>query len=235
MTQRQALKQAMYRSTDSYLDEHRELITPITKLPAYQGQLKIYIGDLDRASGVKSKVTKGATVTKNMVQEELCRKTFDMASFLLAYADDTKNETLKAAVNFPFSELLSLRMEPLLTKAQTIYTLCQKHQEALAPYLIEANQIEDFASLIDHYTHAMPGARVAASTKTTFVEELRKLVKQSDTLLKDKMDRLVFSMATKHPDFVAGYKMARKIVNSGGGKASKQDPTLPLIDAPKAS
>lgn len=103
--------------------------------------------------------------------------------------------------------------------------LLQKHccLAALADYGITAASVTALQSAMDAYNAAVPANTNATSIRKSYGEGLKQLIKDTDVILKERMDKLVSNFADTDPGFVAAYKNARSIIEPGYRKNIKKE------------
>lgn len=84
---------------------------------------------------------------------------------------------------------------------------------ALAPYGITAATLTAFQTTINNYQTKVPTPRNAAALKVTLRKNIKNLIKETDKVLKEQMDKTVIGFKTANPNFVSTYKINRIIID----------------------
>ena len=83
---------------------------------------------------------------------------------------------------------------------------------------------------IDGYQAKVLTPRNSAAQKKTIRENLKKLIAEVDTVLKEQMDKTVVGFKAAHPDFVSTYKANRVIIDPGKSATTLKGVILNSMD-----
>lgn len=158
-------------------------------------------------------VTKGVTIDKSEAKKTLCQLAADIAAPIFAFASSTNDNKLKEEVDFSYSDLFKSKDDQLAPRCQNIHDAGTTNLAALAPYGITAATLTTFQTTIDNYQAKVPTPRNAAALKVTIRTNLRNLIKETDKVLKEQMDKPVVGLKTTNPNFVTTYKANRIIID----------------------
>ncbi|MCD4666053.1 MAG: carboxypeptidase-like regulatory domain-containing protein, partial [Bacteroidales bacterium] len=159
--------------------------------------------------------TKGITVNKTVVREQLTTATLKLSRALAAYASLNSNYQLLSEVNYTLSTLNKSRDNIFYDIAVLIQTKAKQYEVDLANFLIKPEDITGQQALIDQYIEAVPEKRVAVVTSKTSTADLKLKIREMDVLLKEKLDRLILLFEAENSDFVQQYFNARIIIDLG--------------------
>ena len=215
MNATQESKLNMYRATQKHCTDNAAIVAT---LPAFQTTLNAFnvkVSAIIAATQQEDLVTKGITVDKSEAKKSLCRLTTDIAAPIFAYASASANNKLKQEVNFSYSDLLRTKDDVMAPRCQNIKDLATANLAALASYGLTAAGLTALQTEIDTYQAKVPTPRNSAAQKKTIRENLKKLIKEADTVLKEQMDKTVVGFKAAHPDFVSTYKANRIIIDPG--------------------
>ena len=230
MNATQESKLNMYRATQKHCNDNAAIVATVpafaTTLTAFNSKVSAIISTAQQ----EDLVTKGITVDKSVAKKTLCQLATDIAAPIFAFASASSNNTLKQEVNFSFSDLLKTKDDILAPRCQNIKDLGTANLAALAPYGLTAASLTALQTTIDGYQVKVPTPRNSAAQKKTIRENLKKLIKEADTVLKEQMDKTVVGFKAAHPDFVSTYKANRVIIDPGTSATTLKGVILNSLD-----
>lgn len=209
----QQVKLNMYRSIQQLCNDNTSIITTSTAFENAFKAFSIKVTNLINTATSEAKITRGIVIDKDLTKKTLCQYTTDLAAIVFAYANNTKNNTLKQAVNYSNSDLLHMKPNLLISTCNNIYTAANNNLAALASYNITAPILSILQTAIDNYSTAAPKPKTAKSLKATSTVNIKTLIKETDDILKNELDKLVVSFKYTNPDFVTAYKKTRTIID----------------------
>lgn len=118
---------------------------------------------------------------------------------------------LKQEVNYTYNELKRLREDLIIPTVKIIYNATQANLASLTNYGIDTIKLQEFADVISAYTTVLPTIKMSKSEKSSIVISLNNLFKETDELLKTRLDKLIALFNKTHPDFVNAYKSIRHV------------------------
>jgi len=220
----------MFRATQKHCNDNAAIVATVpaftTALTAFNSKLSAIISTAQQ----EDLVTKGITVNKTEAKKTLCQLAADVAAPIFAFASAGADNKLKQEVNFSFSDLLKTKDDLLAPRCQNIKDAGTANLAALAAYGLTAASLTALQTTIDGYQAKVPTPRNSAAQKKTIRENLSKLIKEANTVLKEQMDKTVVSLKTTHPDFVATYKANRIIIDPSQSVTTLKGVTLNSMD-----
>jgi hypothetical protein len=208
----QEAKLKMYRATESYCDANAAIVASNVAFQTAFTGFKTNIETIISTLQADELVLTGITADKLQSKQKLCRMTAETAGVIYAYAVTVGDNTLKMAVDFPVSDLTRMREDSLAVRCQSIHDAGSANLAALADYGVTQASLDNLQTAIDTYSADTPKTRTAISQRKTMTAKLAHLFDETDTLLKDRLDKLVQIFNSAHPDFVQTYEAARRIV-----------------------
>lgn len=215
MTDTQENKLSMFEATNAVMDANSAIWTPVDAVSDISIKVKSIITDIQDLRQIQELDTKGITVNKTVVRDELITATLKLINGISAYASITENYTLLGEVKYTPSQLKTARDTIFYDIAVLIQSKAAPLETELAKYLIKTDDITGQQALISQYTEALPEKRVAVVTSKTSTTDLKIKFKEMDVLLKEKLDRLILIFEATNPDFVKQYFNARIIIDLG--------------------
>jgi hypothetical protein len=213
MNAKQEAKLNMFRATQKHCNDNAAIVATVpafaTTLTAFNSKVSAIISTAQQ----EDLVIKGITVDKAVAKKTLCQLTADVAAPISAFASARGDNKLKQEVNFSFSDLFKTKDDMLAPRCQNIKDAGTANLAALASYGLTAASLTALQTTIDSYQVKVPTPRNSVAQKKTIRENLKKLILEASTVLKEQMDKTVVGFKAAHPDFVSTYKANRKILD----------------------
>jgi hypothetical protein len=216
MTNQQESRLSMYLSFRDYQVGFTAITTP---LPNYTTNSTTFANTIPQIQAVaeQQKISKkGVTDSKNILKESLIVTTADYARKLGVYAKFTNNATLAQEVKFTEGKLRQVADTAVKDYAQIVYDRAQPIVASIATYGITAATQTALLAAITAYNASIGKPSVSRTESTQTTKQLESLFKTAETALAN-MDAAVEIVRVSQPAFYAGYKNARKIVETGIG------------------
>ena len=211
MTSLHESKLSMYQSVQLLCANNPTITSTNVAFLEGLNELNVKINDILNFVSTDIKDTSGITNVKNTVKHTLCTIASEIAGFVFAYANVVKNEKLKQEVNYTYNELKRLREDLTIPTVKIIYNATQENLASLGGYGIDASKMQEFSDAIIAYTNALPTIKITKSEKSSVVISLNNLFKETDELLKTRLDKLIALFNKNHPEFVNAYKSIRHV------------------------
>ena len=213
MNATQEAKLNMYRATQQHCEDNAAIVATVPAFSTAFNSFKSKVAAIIATVQQEDLVTKGVTIDKSEAKKTLCQLAADIAAPIFAFASSTNDNKLKQEVNFSYSDLFKSKDDQLAPRCQNIHDAGTSNLAALAPYGITAATLTTFQTTIDNYQTKVPTPRNAAALKVTIRTNLRNLIKETDKVLKEQMDKTAVGFKTSNPDFVRTYKANRVIID----------------------
>ncbi len=228
MNIKQTAKQNMHRAVLLALEENASIYASV---PAFQNavdEFKALVPAIDESTRLQLKSTiEAATAEKTDTETTLVNETVKVANALYAMAIVTDNETLLPKARMTKSMLYNSSGRSALVLARNILSLAGDYTEGLADYGIDADAITQLEQAINAYEQQLAGPRAAISGRKSITAQIAALFAKADTLLNDRMDKMMSLFKTSHPDFYSVYFNARNIINTTARKQKNDTEETP--------
>lgn len=223
MTTRQENKFSMYLSTESWLNKNLDKIKQLPHLQDLFAELGDFIQQIKNTREAQETSTKGFAKQKNVFKTTLLKQAELILHTLKAYANIQGMIHLSEEVNYTPSTLKQAADTVLRDICQLLHTKATEHLEALKAYQLTQKQLDDLQKAIQDYAQSIPEPRTGLATKKSVTYSLTELFDKTDSLLKDKIDKLL--EITKATDTLTynAYRNARKMVNLGTRKRKEEE------------
>ncbi len=213
MTDRQNARFSMFTVVDTVFDANAATVATVAALATAHSNLKAKIAALSSTAEEQQMVTNGITPDKNFTRDTLRNNTVTIAGLLYAYATSVNDIILQARSKITYSDLKNLKDDELVERAQTIHDDAFANLAQLPPFGITAATLTAFQNLIDIYETKAPAPRAKQSEKVALTEQVKTLIKETDSLLKDTVDKLMLNFKTTDVEFYNTYIAAREVID----------------------
>jgi hypothetical protein len=175
------------------------------------------------ASATKQQLpTGGAVEEKEMVRHDLEEKILEIGGQLSALAEVNKDVNLAAQVEFTLSSLDKLPDEALEATAKRVSTLTSGNLPALADYDVGQDDVAELDSLTNRFKSIKTSPRRVIAERVGQTATLPKLIADTTSLLRNRLDKQMIKFRKSNPEFFAGYQSARVIVDRGGSNGAEK-------------
>jgi hypothetical protein len=215
MNNKQENKLSMYNAV-------REIVTTNTslweKIPAFTAAFTEYGTLLDNIAATlrtqNSDLT-GASADKVSGKEALANATLAVAGAIHAYASQSNKAELKQRVALTRSDLLLVRDMEMLEKCRTIASHAEANKASIADYGATEAVIKDLQDKITAFATLAVRPRVVIAERKDATADLQNLIRLTDTLLSDRLDKIMEQFKVTQPGFYNLYQTNRILVDSG--------------------
>jgi len=165
--------------------------------------------------------TKGLTDNKSQLREALITLTVDASAKIQAYAKYTRDTVLLAETKFTKSGLKDVPSLDLVDITRGLYSRIDANLANLTVYNLDTESQIAYKTAIDAYAESIPKTRQSQlKSKETTLLETQAFATADEAL--SNIDMLVEMLKLTEPNFYAGYRNARKIVEQGAGSLQVQ-------------
>jgi hypothetical protein len=176
-------------------------------------------------------VSGGVSAEKNKAAETLTSESVKTANALYVYAIDTKDKVLQLKVSVNKSTFYNGHAAEALVLAKNIVDEAHNHAADLVDYGIDAAAIAALDAAVAAFDNLIVKPQLAIGERKMYTSNLKQLFVATDSILYDRLDKLIVLFKTSAPDFYALYKNARNIINTAKRyEKSKEEISLPTED-----
>jgi len=173
--------------------------------------------------------TTGITQDKRNLRRATGKAAVAIAGPVAAFAAKTNSRELLANVDFRLSALLNGRDKTSLDRCQGIQVVTAAVVKQLGDYNITAADAKDLQDKIDAYDAILTRPREARASGKTVTQQLSDAFDEVDLLLDERLDKLVERFRVDNSGFVSDYENARRIVDAGASRTTKQTDAVNAI------
>ena len=214
-------KITMIKTTSSYMAEHHDVWSTMTRLQTAMTEVNAQLAEID-AGALKHQILVGATADKADAREALEEKTFPMCEALSVLAHDAGDNDLRALTRITRTLLDRNTGEELSTLATAVLAQANARKTELATLHVSQANIDELSSALTEFNETKAGPRTATAERAALTESLPRRVKATIDILTNTVDPLVNLFSRTDPDFVAGYLNARAIVDRAATHKTKE-------------
>ena len=197
------------------LDEHKPLYTGIPAFVKTVDDLKIVVKEIEKEADLQSGLNaKGATNEKNEAAVALITQTVMVANALSVMASDRNDVALLPKVKVTKSMMYSPHDTETLRIARRIHAEALAHAGTVLEYGVSPEVIYTLETSIARYENLIAAPRAAITESKQATTNIARLFARTDTLLNDRLDKLMSLFKQSEPDFYAVYFNARNIINT---------------------
>jgi|SRR5882672_7143311 len=173
----------------------------------------------------------GAAAEKAQSFQVLVDAAYEVAAATRACAVASSNKELARRVDFSRSDVGKGRDTEVLARCQDIWSAATQNVGSLGDYGVNQAKLNAFKKKVENFQAVQAKPRQGRAMSSSATKQLAKFFRQVDELLNDRLDALAVQFKDSQPAFFNAYKTARVIVDSSGGRASKDAGTVPISKA----
>jgi hypothetical protein len=156
----------------------------------------------------------GVTKEKAQKKEELSEKAYFAANRLQSYARASQNFELLNKISFSKSNFMTVRDTDLIGMCNIIVDCLKQNLSQLGIYSISQVTIDELQLLLNIYQSFLGKPRSFQSSSITATANLSELFKETNEIIKNRLDLDVEVFKNSASDFYKGYASARKILKT---------------------
>jgi hypothetical protein len=229
MNNRQESKLRMYKGTHRVLHTNKTLVDSIPALAREAANFEVVIAEIEGEHKKQAIDSKGITVSRDQVREDLTEDANMMAGALFSYAKHKGDADLCQRTNVYPSTLMRSSQADFIRITSEIAGECQKAGASLSDYGPSADAIAKYVSRVELYKQMSTMPRNAKVEKVTATSNLDELFRKCDDILLNHIDTLVVQFKKTAPNFFKDYDNARIIVDQGNRKDKDKKKETPAV------
>jgi hypothetical protein len=211
----------MFKTVDGYLDQKNSVWNGMAPFAAAVQQLKQKLVAIDTAAQKQETPVSGAAGDKAAARDGLEDVLFLMCEALGVLAHTSNDHELKALVDISPTAIDRLNDEELGNRATNVLAKANAMKTELATMQVTQANIDELDAALQTYLTAKAKPRTAVVERMVQTETLPALVRETSNILRDQIDKLVNLFKRTNPEFVAGYKSARVVMDRVAGQAAR--------------
>jgi hypothetical protein len=226
MNNNQTNRVTMFKTVASHLDDNTPIWNGMAPMQTAVTEFKNKIAAID-ASAQKQETPSGAADNKAAARDDLEDVLFLACEALGTLAHTNKDRDLAALVEVTPSSLDHLGEQELSNRATIVLAAATARKTELAALQVTQANLDELDQALQDFNASKEGPRQATTERMAQTESLPQLIREASEILRARIDRMVNLFRRTHPDFVAGYRGARVIVDRAASRATTR-PTAPV-------
>jgi hypothetical protein len=179
--------------------------------------------EIDAQRQIQEGRTTGITENKQKEEDEMIQATIETGAAVYAYADIIGDSELKSKVNYSPSDLKTARDTDLRVICQSVHNVAKDRISELGDYGTTPEDLDKLQKEIDDFSEMLSKSMKAINTRSTATAKIAELMKETDELLKNQLDKLVTTLQSREPEFYTNYMKARRIIDMGSRSQSEEE------------
>lgn len=221
-------KLTMYEAVVSLLDSNTAKLASLTALTPVITDFKDRIAAIKEKDTLANTANAGNSAAKSADEAALINDAVTIASALYALGAATNDDKLKALSKVTKSSLVALRDTQLATDVTNIKNLADANAAPLAGYGITAPMIAALDTKINNFSASLGARELGSNVSSSAFSQLDVMFKDTDTLLKEQIDKIMVIFKNTDPQFYGEYVNSREIINLGHRFKKDEPPVTPV-------
>jgi hypothetical protein len=224
MTDKQDAKLNMYQKVTNVCDKNVQVYANVPAFVDIVNDLKQLVSEITTIARQQLETSpKGATKEKSSAIDRLTEIGLKIANPLYVYAVDTKNNCLREKVSVNKSSFYRAHSQAALALAKTIAAEANTFGSDLYNYGINDTDRAELDAAITRFEKLINTPVGVVVERKTHTDNLRELFVAADSVVYDKLDKLITLFKTSAPDFYSMYGNARNIINTAARKRKEKE------------
>ncbi|MBC8030707.1 MAG: hypothetical protein H7Z16_11395 [Pyrinomonadaceae bacterium] len=219
METEQRNRTTMFKTVRAYLDDNNSVWSGMAPLQTAVTQFKNKIGAIDVAAQ-KQETPTGATVDKGAARDALEDVLFLTCEALGVLGHSSNDHDLTALTAVRPSTLQRFDDEALSNRATSVLAEANARKTELATLQVTQANLDELDQALQAFNAGKVNPRTATAARMVQTESLPGLIREASGILRNEIDRLVNLFRRSDPDFVAGYRAARVIVDRAASRTT---------------
>lgn len=213
MTTSQQARFNAYSLALAHLKQHEAIIKEIPGLERAYKMAKSTLEAIEAADRLRQQKQKAVTAGKQQFVEEIAHQALTIASAIVNYATEKKDEELKKAMSFNHSELMYVPVIELGAKVANILSAARPLEAALADFGITPELLSNFAAQAEQFPLKSSQPRSVKAIRKEAGQQIRDGLNQVKEQLDQQIDGLMLQFKFSQPEFYNQYLVKRSLVN----------------------
>lgn len=231
MDNKQTNRVNMFKAVSSYLADHNSVWASTAPFAAAVTQFNNNLAAID-AAAQKQETPSGATQDKETTRDALEDVLFLMCEALSVLGHNANDNDLVALSNASASTLHKMDAEGLSNRAGSVLAAANTKKTELATLQVTQANIDELDDALQAFNAAKASPRTATAERMAQTQSLASLIRDTSGILKNQIDSLVSLFRRTNPDFVAGYRASRVVVDRAATRAATAAPSTPTTPTP---
>ncbi|NJN28442.1 MAG: hypothetical protein HC819_21955 [Cyclobacteriaceae bacterium] len=213
MTKKERNKVTMFNTVSKWLAGSKEAIIA---LPNLEETLEAFNAQLSKITALDSDVVSdasGLSADKEILKDDLSRKSLVVTRILKAYATFMGNNELLNSIDFTKSQLYYVADQILQSRAALLLKTAENIGNSAEAYGLTPAIVSELEAAAATFSEQVTLPRQGVISKKDTREQMADLIAVIDNLLSEKLDVLMDLAGINSPELLNQYKAARVIVD----------------------
>lgn len=198
-----------------FLDDNVLKWNTISKVGEFKNDFELNNTQIEAAQVAQHDAQVKLGKNKKQLKKIIADKGDIVNDALEAFAGVTDNHELESKMASTASQLNHLKNEDFVVSIKEIVTEVTNHKDALiAEYGVTDAQITDLQTDLNGFQNILGKPRAYQISSIQATKDLESLFKESDLILKTKLDKVMKIFKRRDTNFYNGYLAAREIVDN---------------------
>lgn len=217
----------MFDTVSAYMTANNSIWTTNVAMGVTVADLSAGNTAIDTKAGKQQAPITGAADEKESVRLDFEEKILEIADQLSALANKNNNANLAAQVDLTLSGLDKLADDELEETGKRVGDLATANIAALADYGILPADVTALDTLKTKFHTVKSAPRAAIAGRAGETSTMPQMITNNTSLLRNRLDKQMTKYKKLKPEFYAGYRSARVIVDRGGAQRPTPPPPAP--------
>ncbi len=204
-------------------------------IPAVAGviaAIQVKLDQIHQLNQIALTGTKGVTKDSLATRKTMTDLAYKCSNSLCALANVNEDTILLAKVNFTYTHLVRLKKEEIHSICQSIHNEAHANIAQAANYGYTPTDVTNLQSAITAYLATIQSPRIAIVTRSQAIRQMKELANFIvNRHFKLGLDLMSNTLIISNPNFISGYKKARKTINLGSTHAKIRG----IVQAPEGT
>ncbi|MFW5719630.1 MAG: hypothetical protein ACOCXT_01205 [Candidatus Dojkabacteria bacterium] len=211
----------MYHSVKRFCDTHLKVLAVLPAFSRSYGTFTSLLDTLDEVIRAQAGTIHGITKLKEQRKKAMVSRALMVAHAAYAYASDEEDRDLKERMNYSETDLFELRDQLCGQVCQEILSKVRPIGTSMGDYGVNDEVLDDLQTRIKLFIESVQEPRMAIAERKEATASIARLIKETDEVLNEKMDKLMTVFREGNPKLYRMYASARMIVDAGEGVSAE--------------
>jgi hypothetical protein len=217
MNHRQSLKKNMAHRTSNTLGRYANVYSGIPMVVSAVKEFDDTLAQINTVATERIEVSVPTkTVDKRNAEARMLDRVVPIANALYVIdfiAENTELTNLQGLSDNSFYRLTDSNKVPL---AQRVLLLARKYTEELSGAGYDEAKIDEAETSVEDYQKVIANPMNAITVRKQKTTNIKELFASLDSILYDKLDKLMLLFKNSHPDFYDEYRTSRNVIEPSG-------------------
>ena len=232
MTNNQENKLSMYLTVQQVTNYHSSVWQDFAGFKDLFNDFEGIIQKIKDTRLVQERKITGVTKDKKDLRNNAVEKGLVIANAIFIHASENGNNKLADRVSYNLSDFTRGRDTIIIDRLQVIKEAAQLYAAELDYFGVSQDDVDEFAALTEQLTSIVENPRQAITNRSRATKQLSEYILKADTMIKNRLDRLINQFKSNSPDFWQQFKNARKIIDLGHRKRVNENDEEQLLSLP---